>query len=183
VPDVTTYDRLGRVVLVTDVRPLPEVTGTFRHVVHAGDRLDHLAATYAGRPDEWWHLCDANPQVLFPPALVGADVVGTTEFPLPGPGDPPPWDRLLRTLASLDGVEGVRVVDDVELHQRPVGPDRRVVSWEERPVRAVRVTHNRSTIDAAAIAEAIRELPLPVGPFVELGREGYEIVVPPPVGR
>ena len=45
VPDVAVPDARGRIVLSKDIRPLPEVTGTFRHTVNASDRLDQLAFT------------------------------------------------------------------------------------------------------------------------------------------
>jgi nucleoid-associated protein YgaU len=30
------------------------------HVVVEGDRLDRLAATYLGDPEQFWRICDAN---------------------------------------------------------------------------------------------------------------------------
>lgn len=33
------------------------------HRVTAGERLDHLAATYLGDPEQYWRLCDANDAV------------------------------------------------------------------------------------------------------------------------
>jgi hypothetical protein len=30
------------------------------HVVTAGDRLDRIAATYLGDPEQFWRVCDAN---------------------------------------------------------------------------------------------------------------------------
>ncbi len=39
------------------------------HRVTAGERLDHLAATYLGDPEQYWRLCDANDAVR-PDALV-----------------------------------------------------------------------------------------------------------------
>lgn len=183
VRDVTAPDSAGRVVVAKDIRPLPDVTGTFRHVVMAHDRLDHLATTYYGRSLDWWHICDANPTVLSPLALVSAEPVVTTEFPLPAGGGDPPWALLLSTVSGLLGVENVRVVDHVELDpQPPQGPEQ-VVVFTERPVRSVQVTHNRITVGAPEIATAIRAIPLRVGPYVELGQVGREIVVPPPVAR
>ncbi|MBL8069465.1 MAG: LysM domain-containing protein [Nitrospira sp.] len=34
-----------------------------QHRVSAGERLDHLAATYVGDPEQYWRLCDANDAV------------------------------------------------------------------------------------------------------------------------
>ena len=39
------------------------------HRVTAGERLDHLANTYLGDPEQYWRLCDANDTVR-PDALV-----------------------------------------------------------------------------------------------------------------
>jgi hypothetical protein len=39
------------------------------HRVAAGERLDHLAATYLGDPEQYWRLCDANDAVR-PDALL-----------------------------------------------------------------------------------------------------------------
>lgn len=33
------------------------------HRVAAGERLDHLASTYLGDPEQYWRLCDANDAV------------------------------------------------------------------------------------------------------------------------
>jgi len=179
VPDVPARDARGRLLLAVDFRPLPAVTGTFRHPVVVGDRLDRLAAAYYGRPDDWWHICDANPELLSPLALLPTDAVVTTSFPLRG-DTAPAWAGLLRRVRELDGVHAVRVVDDVEL--RP--PERtvsgaRVVVVEEQPVRALEVTHNRVEVGAERIAEAIRSASVDVGAYVELGRLGAEIVIPP----
>ncbi len=43
------------------------------HATVDGDRVDNLAATYLGDPEQFWRLCDAN-RVLFPTELV--DTVG-----------------------------------------------------------------------------------------------------------
>ncbi|MEK6804813.1 MAG: LysM domain-containing protein [Nitrospirota bacterium] len=34
-----------------------------QHRVAGGERLDHLAATYMGDPEQYWRLCDANDAV------------------------------------------------------------------------------------------------------------------------
>ena len=39
------------------------------HRVTASERLDHLASTYLGDPEQYWRLCDANDTVR-PDALV-----------------------------------------------------------------------------------------------------------------
>lgn len=41
--------------------PPPEHFATlFEHHLVEGERLDHLAATYLGDPDQFWRICDAN---------------------------------------------------------------------------------------------------------------------------
>jgi hypothetical protein len=191
VPRVTTPDGRGRVVRAMEARPLPDVRGDFRHVVHAGDRLDHLAGMHYGRPRHWWHICDANPEFLSPLALVSADAVMVTSFPVAvirDDGAPdvdaasgPPWARLLSALRALHGVAGVQVFDDVEVVAGPpVGRDR-IVVHTQRPVRSVRVTHNRVTAPADLIAAVLRAVPVDVGPHDEVGQVGREIVIPPPV--
>ncbi len=84
VPDVAVPDAQGRVLASKDLRLLPEVTGTFRHRVQAGDRLDHLAHKYYSQPLQWWHICDANPEFLSPLALLGEEAIVTARFPLRG---------------------------------------------------------------------------------------------------
>jgi hypothetical protein len=49
--------------------PLERFTVLQEHVVRQGDRLDNLAATYLGDPEQFWRLCDAN-GALWPPSLV-----------------------------------------------------------------------------------------------------------------
>lgn len=43
------------------------------HSTVEGDRIDNLAATYLGDPEQFWRLCDSN-RVLFPTELT--DSVG-----------------------------------------------------------------------------------------------------------
>jgi hypothetical protein len=184
VPEVTAVDPRGRVLPGTDLRPLPEVTGTLQHTVQQGDRLDQLAQTYYGQPLQWWHICDANPEVLSPLALVGAEPVVVTEFPVTVAVDPPPWAELVRALSALPGVQAISVVDEVELTMvRATGgtpedpPQVRV-----RPVRAVQVTHNTAATPASKVGEAIAAGRFRLaGPTVEHGMIGRPIVVPPPV--
>ena len=49
-----------------DADSLPAVTGTFRHVLADGDRVDQLADRYYGDPMAWWQICDANSDFLSP---------------------------------------------------------------------------------------------------------------------
>ena len=54
------------VVNTREVEELPYTTVT----VKAGDRLDLLAHTAYGDAELWWRIADANPDLLFPDALV-----------------------------------------------------------------------------------------------------------------
>lgn len=41
--------------------PPPEAHALLReHVVRSGERLDHIAATYLGDPEQFWRVADAN---------------------------------------------------------------------------------------------------------------------------
>lgn len=160
------------------LRPLPAVTGSVRHVVTAGERLDQLATAYYGQPLLWWRICDANPAFLSPLALVGADPEVTTLVPL-RPTQPPPWQRLVADVSALPGVRAVEVVDDVVLvpQRRDVGGGGTVTLAVESPVQALKVTHNRAEVTVNAVVAAVVAL-VPVGPVEELTRVGEEIVVP-----
>jgi hypothetical protein len=81
----------GRVVTYLKRRFVPS-TERFaplqEHVVRQGDRLDNLANTYLGDPEQYWRLCDAN-GVLRPTELeeIGRRVVITLPEGLPGASD------------------------------------------------------------------------------------------------
>jgi hypothetical protein len=68
--------------------PRPETLAQVTdHLVHAGDRLDNLAAQYLGDPEQFWQLCDAN-GAFEPAALVaepGARLRVTLPRGVPGP--------------------------------------------------------------------------------------------------
>ena len=69
--DVTTPDGTTRQVRYVRRRFLPPVdehSMLVEHRVAAGERLDLLAARYAGDPLQFWRLCDAN-DVLRPEDL------------------------------------------------------------------------------------------------------------------
>jgi hypothetical protein len=179
VPDIAVPDAGGRVVAAKDIRPLPEVTGTFRHRVNAGDRLDQLAYEYYGESLLYWQICDANPEPLSPLALVDAEPVTTTRFPVTATGVPP-WAAALRALAGTVGVEDAAVVEKVALE-----PERQTVAGQpvtvhvERPSRALLVTYNRLTVATEAVAGVIRAAGFQVGRPSDAGQLGQEIVIPP----
>lgn len=53
----------GRLVRYLRRRFLPPSSkgvDTAEHVVHQKDRLDRIAATYFGDPEQFWRICDSN---------------------------------------------------------------------------------------------------------------------------
>jgi hypothetical protein len=182
-PDVTVADAKGRVLAAKDLRLLPDVSGTFRHTVNAGDRLDQLAYKYYGQPLQWWNICDANPDFLSPLATLGLEPVVTTLFPVTVSAAPP-WAALFRAVPAIPGVEDVQIAEEVKLipQQTTVG-GQTVTVLTDQFSRAVLVTYNRLTVTAAAIAAAITAAGFQVAPFSDLGQLGQEIVIPPkPIG-
>ncbi|WP_218105296.1 tail protein X [Micromonospora rhizosphaerae] len=182
VPDVTVPDARGRMVLAKDVRVTPPVTGTFRHVVTAGDRLDQLAWQYYGRPLQFWRICDANPEFLSPLALVDQETIGTVRVPVAVSGDPP-WAVLLAKLTATAGVDGVLVDDDTRLARRPRTVDgREVTVTVAEPDRAVVITFHRASVGVAALIEVIRAAGFTAGAPADAGQVGQPIVVPVAAG-
>jgi hypothetical protein len=184
VPLVVVPDAQGRLLASRDLRLLPDVTGTFTHTVVQGDRLDRLATAYYRQPLVWWHICDANPDVLSPLALVGAEPVATLTFPVTISGVPD-WADLLAALADAPGVEDVAVVDDVELvDQAQTVSGQQVTVTVEIPVRAVAVRRNEATarlagFTAADLAKVITDAGFTVGPIVRSDAVGSAVAVPP----
>lgn len=182
VPDIAVVDARGRVLAAKDVRPLPEVSGTFRHTVTSGDRLDQLAFAYYGQPLQFWHICDANPQFLSPLAMLDEEPVVTTRFPVSVTSGPPPWTRVLRALAATVGVEDAAVEEDVDLVERRQTVDGQPVTVVvERFRRALRVTANRLVVDPAALRAVIEAAGFTVGAPEDVGQLGQQIVIPPAV--
>ena len=174
VPATAVPDARGRVLSATDIRPLPEVTGTFRHTVNSGDRLDQLANYYSGDPLRYWHICDANPQFLSPLALLGQEPVATARFPVDTADADPPWAAALSALSATTGVEEATVQEDLEL----VAEGSTAVA-KKGFVRALVVRYNRMTVDAEALSTVIEGAGFTVGPPVDTGQLGQQIVIPP----
>jgi Phage Tail Protein X len=152
-------------------RRLPGLTGTFRHVVAEGERLDQLAYRYYGDPLLWWRICDANPDVLSPLDLIGQEPLITRVFAV----DPPdqtaenpedPWPPLLCRLSTLVGVEGIDIEETL---------------FDATLVSALRVTYNRC--ENAAVAECVIQhlgcAGFKLRGVAESGRVGRAIVIPP----
>lgn len=181
--DVSAPDAKGRTLAAKDLRRLPEVSGTFRHTVEAGDRVDQLAYKYYSQPLQWWNICDANPEFLSPLAMLGKETVVTTRFPVSVAGTPP-WAAVLRALRQTLGVEEARIEEAIELVVQPVTVGGQTISaLVEQFSRAVLVTRNPLLVSPAELATLITTVGFQVGPFADLGQAGLEIVIPPkPVG-
>jgi hypothetical protein len=178
-PDVVTVDVQGRLLASKELRLLPQVTGTFRHTVQAGDRLDQLAYKYYDQPRKWWRICDANPQFLSPLALLGQDTITTRRFALAVPGGgTPPWAALLDKLRAMPGVENVVIEEDVTqvADKRPGPPP--VTVWLDQFTQTAVVTYNEAQVSIPALQEAIKGAGFNTGEQVALDQLGQPIVVP-----
>jgi len=179
---VAVPDARGRVLAAKDIRPLPEVTGTFRHTVDAGDRLDQLSYSFYGDPLRYWHICDANPQFLSPLALLDKEPVVTTRFPVTVAAGDPPWTAALRGLSATVGVVGATVDEQVALvPQRQTVGGQQVTVIVKSFTRAVLVTYNRLNINREQVSAVIGTAGFAVGPPADSGQLGQEIVIPPAV--
>jgi hypothetical protein len=155
--------RPGRTIVRRPPRPLPDVTGTFTHVLTDGQRLDHLATLYYREPRRWWRICDANPDQLSPLDLVGRGAGATVRIPLaqPLPGALELADVAAALRADV-GVLGVGFVPDPP---------------------AVTITYNKHSTTATALLGHLHGLGDGVvgGPATELGAAGRRITIPPDV--
>ena len=178
-PDVTAPDPQGRVLASKELRLLPQVTGTFRHTIDTGDRLDQLAYKYYSQPLQWWNISDANPEFLSPLAMLGKDAVVTTRFPVSAAGDPL-WANLFAAVSAVLGVEDVKVEEDVQLV--PVA-GQTIPALVEQFSRVVLVTYNRLNVTATTLAATIEAAGFVVMPFADVDQVGQEIIIPPkPIG-
>ena len=167
-PAVAGPDARGRITLAQHSRPLPAVTGTFRHVLRDDDRVDQLAELYYGDPLVWWQICDANPDFLSPWALLGQDPVVTAGFtirPAPNTTWEGVWPKLFAALHELPGVERVILADDADRGESPRG-HRVLISYNrltrQAPLKDV-ITTTGGVIDEATLTT----------------RAGKQIVIPP----
>jgi hypothetical protein len=187
-PVALAADARGRTPATTPFRALPEVAGTFRHVVAEGERLDQIAFRYYEEPTVWWRICDANPQFVSPLALLGQDSVGAARFRLRGKAtEPPPdWAMVKRALTGIVGVEYVAVDEDMEyvtvkrtVNVPPLGP-RTVPVVEEHFRRSLVVRFNRTATSAHDLYTAITAAGVNVDSPADTGQLGRQIVIPPP---
>lgn len=181
--DVSAPDAKGRTLAAKDLRLLPEVAGSFRHTVEAGDRVDQLAYKYYSQPLQWWNICDANPEFLSPLAMLGKETLVSTRFPLSVAGTPR-WADMLRALRQTLGVEEVCIEEEIELVAKPVTvAGQTITAMIEQFTRAVLVTRNPLLVSPAELATLITTTGFQVGPSADLGQVGLEIIIPPkPIG-
>jgi hypothetical protein len=164
--DVVTLDAKGRSIESKSIRLLPEVTGTFNHVIEEVDRLDHLAYKYYKQPVKWWRICDANPEFLSPLALLGKEPLETACFTVTFDDTlgPPPWYKILRNLNKQVGVRNVSIREEVD------GQD---------VTREVTVTYNGKNTGAQEIKGIIEDEGFVADDPQMIGRLGKEIVIAP----
>jgi hypothetical protein len=155
--------RPGRTIVRRPPRPLPDVTGSFTHVLTDGQRLDHLATLYYREPRRWWRICDANPDQLSPLDLVGRGKSTAVRIPLAAalPGDLQLADVAAALRADI-GVTGVVFAPDPP---------------------AVTITYNKHSTTATTLLGHLLALGTAVvaGPPAELGAAGRRITIPPDV--
>lgn len=182
-PDIVTVDAQGRRLVSKSLRLLPEVSGVFLHTVEEVSRLDHLAYKYYKQPRKWWRICDANPAFSSPQALLGKEPIATTQFPLTfAGGSQPPWAELLKQLQQKQGVEGVKVVDEIRLvtQEQTIGGQTITVNVERHEL-AVIVTYNQMNVSSGNLADVIAAVGFGMKQPENVGRVGKKIIIPPGV--
>jgi len=195
VVDVLQIDHKGKVSKSKEIRLLPETPGEFRHTIEEVDRLDHLAQQYYENSQLWWLICDANPEFLFPLALLGKDAVITERFMLQFDYEniTPPWSAVIRTVKKAAGVERMQIEESPRLVKESAEIDGKTVQiFREELARTIYVTYNHRSIDRSDLLEMIERLQevndsegntLQVGFLVEsvqkIDRIGREIIIPP----
>lgn len=68
VPDLIYTSPDGRQIKYKGQRFTPKTIAQSGHLVHQGERLDHIAQRYYRDPERFWRIVDAN-QVMWPEEL------------------------------------------------------------------------------------------------------------------
>lgn len=179
VPQVTALDSKGRTLTATDIRLLPQVTGTFQHTVKSGDRLDQLANQFYSQPLQWWNICDGNPRFLSPLSVLGQDTLASASFPVT-PGATSAWSTLLAALGGLLGVEDVRISESwVLAPQQSIVAGQSILTCAEQISWSVIVRFNQLNVAPEDLASAIENAGFVVAPFTVSGQIGQNIIIPP----
>lgn len=174
-------DPRGRHLRSTGLRLLPEVSGTFEHILHEGDRLDHLGHKYYKQPRKWWRICDANPDFLSPLALIGTDVMVEVRFSLTlAEGEEPPWSQLQNILQETVGVEGVQIIENVILTEEDREFDgENIPYFSEDTKQAVIINFNSLNITKEELTSLINTTSFQMSGSETMGRLGKKIIIPP----
>jgi len=183
-PAEVTTDTRGRLLKSKALRPLPDSSGTFRHIVEEGDRLEHLTYKYYDQPQKWWRICDANPEFMSPQALLGQEPIVVEQFPLTIPEEtsPFPWSHLLRLLSSAVGVVDVQAMEEARVVPEKIDDQQMVIAHKTRFERAVLVTYNQINISSQQLAFFMEQAGCTVGSSLKIGRVGQQIIIPPADG-
>lgn len=189
-------DARGRTPATVPLRVRADTTGSFRHVVAEGERLDHIAYQYYEEPTDWWQFCDANPEFLSPLALLGQEPISTVRLPLradthAAPTALPDWATVKSTLAAdstLAGVEDISIVEDV--HYAIPDKSAAVAPQAVRDVHVVEVLRRSLLIRFNSTSTSLEALLHAVNPAVkaaglaldsepiDVGQIGGQIVIP-----
>lgn len=182
--DLVTTDDKGRNLESKTLRLLPEVSGTFVHTVEQSDRLDHLSFKYYKQPRKWWRICDANPELMSPQALLGKEQIVTSRFSVTfdGNGAQPPWSNLLRKLSEIVGFEDMNIIEKVKLVEEVQSVDgEQVLVHTEHFEREVLLMFNQMNVSAEDLSDVITASGFKVNESKNIGRVGKQIVIPPDV--
>lgn len=106
-PEITPVNAKGERLRGQTLRIIPPTPGSFLHTVHTGDRLDLLAYKYYGDSTKWWQVADANPQSLFPVALLEDGPVVEEIFTLVHPDFSLRFEALRVALAAFGAVKQI----------------------------------------------------------------------------
>ncbi|SCY82335.1 hypothetical protein [Desulfoluna spongiiphila] len=164
-PEVTT-DARGRSLKSVPLRITPAPSGTVRHTLTEGDRLDHLSWTCYRTPHLWWHIADANPEFLSPRALMGDGPFKTVRVPIDF-GSEAPRSRRSELLRSLNALAGVEEADIHEAHSPP----------DQRTANTLVICYNHLTLGTEELIAAITEAGWIAGTPQPVERTGKSIVL------
>ena len=67
--DLTWTSPDGREVRYKKIRFIPAANATTGHIVHRGERLDHISNRYYRDPERFWRIADAN-VAMWPDELI-----------------------------------------------------------------------------------------------------------------
>ncbi len=179
-PDIVAQDAQGTSAVSKSLRLLPEVTGTFQHLIQESDRLDHLAYQYYREPRQWWRICDANPDFLAPQSILGQEPLATTYFQILSQDNNLPWCNLHAKLMQRIGIENVVIFDEIQLIEKDVVyKSQKVTIQGDHFERAVVVIYNTQNMGSEQIIQDIKGAGFNPGEVYDIGRVGKKIVIPP----